>query len=254
MKPVLIKQPIGMGDIFFTIKIAQSFLEKGHQVIHPVTKELNFFKNCLINNIEYVCVEDDFAHKNLYTRAPQGAITEHDSCIVIATDGADFASEGCGIMLSKYQLAGINYQDWASFFKFQRNRAKEEALLKYLGITKGDEFILINKNIGSKGHSSSWDFPVPNKKKVVESRPVDGFNLFDWCGVLQEASEFHIMETSLCYILEKLDLKATIFKLYHRQYNHLGQKGKYSVDQFKQMYTKHPWEHSEEAILLYKED
>lgn len=254
MKPVLMKQPIGMGDIFFTIKIAESFKKKGHQVIHPVTKELDFFKDRLINDIEYVCVEDDFLNKNLYTRAPLGAITEYDSCIVVATDGANFVNKACGIMLSKYHLAGIKYQDWASFFKFQRNRTKEEALLKYLGITKGDEFILINKNIGSKGHSSSWDFPVPDNKKVIECHYIDGFDLFDWCGVLEAASEFHIMETSLCYILEKLDLKATIFKLYHRQYNHLGQKGKYSVDQFKQMYTKHPWEHSEEAILLHKED
>ncbi len=79
MKPVLMKQPLGMGDIFFTIKIAESFKEKGHQVIHPVAKELDFFKDRLINDIEYVCVEDDFAHKNLYMKAPLGAITEYDT-------------------------------------------------------------------------------------------------------------------------------------------------------------------------------
>ena len=241
-----------MGDIFFTAKIACSFIKNGHKVFHPITKELAFFKDYMINDVNYCIPGDDFPYQKEYDKSPLGSVTEFSDCIVVATDGSDFESDECGIMLSKYRLVDIDYRDWSDFFNFKRDEAKEQELLNVLGINKPwseeyphrEEFILVNKNIGSKGCESSWEFPVPTDKKIIETGITEGFTPFDWCKVYELASEFHIMETSLCYILEKLDLRATIYKLYHRSYGmQVGDKGLLSLTQFKEMYTKHPWEH-----------
>jgi hypothetical protein len=56
-------------------------------------------------------------------------------------------------------------------------------------------------------------------KKVVEMRIYDGFSIFDWCKVLENSSEIHMIETSLNYVLETNEMKNKITKnlnLYHR--------------------------------------
>ena len=39
---------------------------------------------------------------------------------------------------------------------------------------------------------------------------LNDITLFDWCKVIENASEIHTVETSLNYIIEKLDIKGSL--------------------------------------------
>ena len=71
MKTVLIKQPAGLGDIFFCQKIANLFMEEGIRVVWPVQKQFLWILDYL-GCCEYLCVDDDFDYKELYIACQRG--------------------------------------------------------------------------------------------------------------------------------------------------------------------------------------
>lgn len=212
MKPILIKQSKGLGDIFFCQKIGL-ILKKSNSVIWPVIKKYLYIKDYL-PDIEYCNLEESFAFKDEYNYAQKGKITEFDSCIVVSTDGCP-ESENNGVMVSKYNLLNLAYNDWLSFFNFKRDTNRENELFNKLNPTN-EPYIFINKNIGGPGDESSWNFDVPTDKKIIELREYEDYNIFDWCKILENASEFYIMETCISYLIEKLNTNCTQYKMYHR--------------------------------------
>jgi hypothetical protein len=40
---------------------------------------------------------------------------------------------------------------------------------------------------------------------------IEGFNLFDWCQVIENAAEIHTVETSICYLIEKMNTTKKLF-------------------------------------------
>ncbi len=51
---------------------------------------------------------------------------------------------------------------------------------------------------------------------------MDGYSIFDWCKVIENASEIHMIETSLNYVLESKEMRDKITRnlnLYSRHYN-----------------------------------
>ena len=40
MKPCIIKQPAGVGDVFFLQKIAHVYRQKGHEVLWPLREDI----------------------------------------------------------------------------------------------------------------------------------------------------------------------------------------------------------------------
>ena len=57
MKPCLIKQPAGIGDIFFCQKIARYMIHHGYDVIWPVLPSISWIKD-YIKDIDFPTVED----------------------------------------------------------------------------------------------------------------------------------------------------------------------------------------------------
>jgi hypothetical protein len=61
-------------------------------------------------------------------------------------------------------------------------------------------------------------FPSEEPIRVVEMRMIEGFNLFDWCMVLEKALAIYTVETSICYLIEKLNVTGRLF-MYARNKN-----------------------------------
>jgi len=216
MKTILIKQPKGLGDIFFCQKIARKFLEDGHQVLWPVADK--YLANVL-NYIEgpiFFKESDNFPFKHEYNSTHRATIQSFDNCTVVATDGCAATKDYCGVMVNKYKLVNLEYKDWLNYFHFTRNFDKEAALFNQLELKENEKYIITNKNIGGIGSESSWDIPIPSGIRVIETREIDGFSVFDWCKVFEYATEFHIMETWLSYIIEKIPTRQTEYIMYHR--------------------------------------
>ena len=48
-------------------------------------------------------------------------------------------------------------------------------------------------------------------KKIIKLEHVEGYSVFDWCKVFENAAEIHMIETCFLYILEKLTLRGDVF-------------------------------------------
>ena len=77
--------------------------------------------------------------------------------------------------------------------------------MDYLGVT--GRFALINNLYGTPPNVASKEVPSSDLP-IVKMQMVDGFNLFDWCGIIEAASEIISVDTAINYLVDVLDTKA----------------------------------------------
>ena len=140
-------------------------------------------------------------------------------------------------MLAKYKLIQTNWQDWVNYFNFKRDKDKEDYIFYDVCKLKNDDnFIFINTNYGTQPNYQVCKYIDLAKftDKIVELQFINDITLFDWCKVIENASEIHTVETSLNYIIEKIQ---TVDKLY--------MYSKWSPPNFDQinMLFKKPWKY-----------
>ena len=202
MKPCLIKQPAGIGDIFFCQKIAKLMIENGYDVIWPLRPDIYWIKD-YIKGIDFPTTDDNFIGKDIYERGAGAVIEKNGAFISLAT--ADFTHNDGRIMSSKYSMLGLDHSDWKDYFKFDRKLEKENDLYyNVLGLNDDSEFVFIN-NLYNENRNcellSSENYDLP----TVELQYIEGFTLFDWCKVFEKAKSVYTINTSLNYIIDVLD-------------------------------------------------
>ena len=142
------------------------------------------------------------------------------------------------VMLAKYKLIQTDWQDWADYFNFKRDKDKEDYIYyDYCKLKDNEKYIFVNKNYGTQPTSLICKYIHSSKfnEKVVNMEFLDNYTLFDWCKVIENACEIHTVETSLNYIIEKLQ---TTDKLY--------MYSKWSPPNFEhiKMLFKKPWNYN----------
>jgi|TARA_B100001964_G_scaffold244167_1_gene324565 hypothetical protein len=206
MKQCIIKQPSGIGDIFFLQKIAHVYREKGYEIIWPVRDDI-FWISEYIDGVSWYKVSDDYPHKELYQYA---GFVETDEVVFIDCLDADRTHSDGRIMSSKYSIAGLDYSDWDKYFKFNRKRDKEDALYYDVLKLKDDSvYAYINDLFHTDVRKSDLIGDVCYDMEIVRNQVIDGYTVFDWCKVLENASKIHMVGTSISYIIDVLDLKIT---------------------------------------------
>lgn len=87
-----------------------------------------------------------------------------------------------------------------------------------LGLKDDSEYVFFNKYANTKnikyGGLNDLSFDLP----TIELEIKEGFTLFDWCKVFENATEIHTVHTSINYVIDKLDIKAKKYFMY--QGNH----------------------------------
>jgi hypothetical protein len=218
MKQIIIRQPAGLGDIFFTQKIAY-FLHNHYNcnITWPVIKEFIWIKDYIkLPYINFVNENDDFQDKDALNNDVAYVFEWNDS-IVVPLQRADWIFGG-SVMHAKYKLVDLYFHDWRDYFSFIRNTERENYLFyEVLGLKDGEDYIFVNKNFGSPPNSVSIkNMKYPSDIKIVEMDFLGFDNLFDWCKVIENAKEIYTVETSICYIIEKLNCKSEKISLYSR--------------------------------------
>jgi hypothetical protein len=228
-KICLIYQPCGLGDIIFIQKVCKFYLGKGFRVILPVVYEFEWL-NDYIEQVEFISWGDtekklthwdklpeniEFPYKGRYD--PFAPHFFSDEFVFLNF----FQSPNGRVMESKYNSINMGYEDWVDYFSFKRNYDKEDELFhRILGIKEGEEYVLVNKNYQTRPEVVSLnrinsDVSIYNKR-VIEMSIIDGFTLFDWSKVIQNAKQIHTVDTSLIMLIEKLDLIKCELYLYPR--------------------------------------
>ena len=231
-KICLIYQPCGLGDILFIQKIVNYWKDKGFRVIIPVVYEFEWL-NSYIEGVEFISWGDSnvklthkdklpneiqFPYKDRYDPYAPSVVTENFVYYNL------FATPNGPVMKYKYTIADMSYDDWSDHLKFKRNEEKENDLYhNVLGLNDGEEYVFVNKTYQTRPHSLTYDRISSNQsdyggKKVVELSVMDGYTIFDWLKVIENASEIHMIESSMNYVLEtkQVKLKATVMNLYSR--------------------------------------
>ena len=75
VKPCLIKQPAGIGDVFFCQKIARVMMEKGYDIYGFMTRYS--LDSEIYQRIWFPMTTDDFPMKDIYFRGA-GAVVEEN--------------------------------------------------------------------------------------------------------------------------------------------------------------------------------
>jgi len=212
MRPCVIKQPAGIGDVFFCQKIARVMMQNGYQVIWPLRPDIDWIGK-YIRDIYFPTTDDMFPGKDIFDRAGGFSIGTDSAFISLAT--ADITHNNGKTMSSKYHMLDISYHDWQDYFKFNRDLDKENELYyNVLGLNDDSEFVFINNlyntDIRDSKLLSADQFDMP----VVELKIIDGFTLFDWCKVLEKAKKIYTINTSINYIIEVIDTSYDEYVIY----------------------------------------
>ena len=212
MKVGLIRQPAGVGDIFFTQKIAKKLLSTNrcNKILWPVSKQYDYIGEYLIDkDIEFVCEDDQFEYKEVYN-SPINTLYETEELLYVPLQHADQT-----IVLPdhrahghiKYKFCNLSYDNWKEYFNLQRNLDRENKLVDRLNIDINDKYNLINPNYGTyPGFKTRADIQPTNNYKNVYMSFIKDIHLFDWLKIAENAQEIHTMETSVCFLLEKINL------------------------------------------------
>jgi hypothetical protein len=200
-----IDQPGSLGDILFSVKIAHE-LSKIGEVYWRIAPT---YWQSGVSRIEFpdnVHVGPEFPqHISGATNLKLTDLTErHDP----------------NIMTEKYRVAGVEWEDWASYLKYKRNPKREKELQEFLGIEDGDKYIVYNEYYGLhqiyKGVKQG--LPENYEGKLVELKVFNEATIFDWCAILENAEEIHTVDTSIQYVIETLNLPNTKLVVHPRHY------------------------------------
>jgi hypothetical protein len=186
----IFKQFSGLGDILYCQKIRVHYeTNLNYNVIWPVIPEYSWISDYIEGNYP-----------------PPG---DYGGDIVLDLQNANNQFKNSKIMAAKYELAGIDREDWADYFTFKRKPDKEDDLFyNVLGLKDDEEYYLVSNNYGTPPEYKKYDINLGDDKKVINLDFVDGFTLFDWSKVFENAVEIHTIDSSVNYIMEKLKLKA----------------------------------------------
>jgi hypothetical protein len=210
MKIALIKQPIGLGDVFYLQKFASILKDNGYKVVWPLRDDV-FWISDYVKGISFYKLSDNFPGKEYYYSGE--FVIEKDNFLFLSPDG--FQIPGRRIMESKYLLINSSDSDWFDYFSFERKIDKENELYyNVLGLTDNTDFVFINKMASVDPKYSNVLDNINFNSPVVELKIIDGFTLFDWCKVFENAREIHTVHTGINYILDKLNLKAIKYYMY----------------------------------------
>ena len=223
MKWCLIKQPAGIGDVFFCQKIARYMMSQQYQVIWPLRSDISWIRH-YIRDIYFPTIDDQFPGKEFYDQGMGYKIQDDSAFISLAT--ADMTNNDGKIMSSKYSMLDLDHSDWQDYFLFERDLDKEDDLYyNVLGLQDDSQFAFINNlyntDVRNSHLLSKEQFDLP----TVELKIIDGFTLFDWCKVLEKAKQIHTINTAINYLIDVIDTSYDEYIIYaHNESN------KYQID------------------------
>lgn len=221
----LIKQPAGIGDIFFlqkAILCLNEYTDPG-AITWPVIDEFLWIKDYLpiaYSLINFVPLSSNFDFKEEYLK-PDPTVRKIGDTIIVPFQHADWVFPGISVMDAKYKLIGLNIDDYIEYFEFERNKIREEhVFIRETGWPiEHRPYILVNRKYASPPDSLICpyipEFNEYNPERLVIEIDFQGkhkdYNMFDWCKVIENAEEIHFVETSFNFIIEKLEPKGKLF-------------------------------------------
>ena len=223
-KICLIHHFAGIGDVFFLQYVARKYMAMGYHVIWPLKDEILWIQD-YIPDIQFCSRQDNFPGKEYYGKdivilSPQfiylGLMNTH----FWQNDYGVRDEDTCMVMHSKYIMMQLDWKNWSEGFQFNRKIDKENELYyNVLGLKDDSEYVFVNRYANTENRKNNElvfpDFDIP----TVDLQILNGFSLFDWCKVIENAKEIHTVHTSMPYLIDRLNIKAKKYHMYQGIHN-----------------------------------
>lgn len=108
-----------------------------------------------------------------------------------------YLNQGKRIDRTFYEMAEVPFEKKVTDFFFQRNYENEKQLIFQLN-PNNSPYIFIHDD-PSRGYHMDMN---KVRKDLYIIRPVQGFNLLDYIGILENAEEIHVMESSFQVLID----------------------------------------------------
>jgi hypothetical protein len=214
-KKLLIDQPAGIGDILFIQKIVKTYSEE-YQIDHPVKDSISWI-----------------------TKYVPGTMTK-DECSgpydkVLYLETADRNYSKSKIMEAKYKLAQVDMTDFMDYIEIHRDEEMEGRLYEAIAPIKPYRLVCPWYGTPEKGSSGMFKIDIPHSNTIhnVVMNLRDGYTLFDWLRVIEEAEEIYTTDSAIMFLIEKYACKAKKLVAYSRRS---------SASEVDYLFRK-PWEH-----------
>lgn len=214
MKTAIISQPFGIGDNIYTITICHHYINQGYRVIYPVKPHNVEGLQRAYPQITWIpdtMIDQSLLHVKEFK--------EVNGNLIVPLRWSDLYKQlpYSQTMRAKYLMMGMDYRDWKKNAMWERNELTEHNLyFDELGLKLNQKYNLISLKYGTDSQFSST-VEVNNGLPNIEMRTIEGFSLFDWATVIEQATYIHAVSSSIFYLLELLDTKAEQVHLYSRR-------------------------------------
>lgn len=215
----LINQPAGLGDIFVCQKIVDLFIDNGYKVVWPVVEQYYDTANRHMKKkgLSFCHIDDDFPLKEYFTSGLTVPKQLPDGNAYLPLRYADLHFPNQCVMRAKYKILNLNHRGWQKHFVFSRDIKKEQELFHdVLGLKEKSRYVLVNKKYATPPHVLEKKIDVNTDLKVVEVDFYSDFTVFDWCKVLELATEIYSVDTCFFFLIDTLKIKATRLDAYSR--------------------------------------
>lgn len=206
-----ILQYFGIGDIIFSMQIANELIDQGYKVLWPVKAEYVESLNKAYPNVTFVDYKRFSVNYDMKADRIEGGMRVIPLRWTYDIQKVEF--KHC--MRSKYDFMGMDWETWRNA-EFKRDLDKEARLFRELGLTFGEPYTLINETFCT---DSTGKRPIQAEGKTVLMKERSGYSLFDWCTVIEKAAAIHTVSTSIIYLMEMLELRAEKVYIYIRKPN-----------------------------------
>lgn len=203
-------QAFGIGDVMFCITLAREWIAKGNEVLWGVVPH---FVDDLqraypdITFVDYRTLPIDYKRQDEYDYyPPNGKYMYRVIPLRWSVEICKVPYKDC--MKSKYLMFKKDWETWKENAMFTRDHDKEQEL--YDKVVKSDSYKVVNRYFRTDS-ARAVNIPCTGV-----DMPLQGYSLFDWAKVLENAEEIHTVSTSIIYLLELLQLKAKKVYIYKR--------------------------------------
>ncbi len=196
-KKLCVLQPFGIGDIIFCQTLVKQLGD--YEIIWPVRPHFVEDLNRAYPDVKFI---PD-------TETPVSLDIKHDRfidgyrSIPIRWSDTIRSVPYRLVMRAKYDMYRQDFRKWKDKAMWDRNRVKEDELFQLLGL-EGKKYTVVNNTFGCEfQHKAS----IRTTDGSIQMRKIEGYSLFDWAKVLENADEIHTVSTSLLFILDLLKTK-----------------------------------------------
>lgn len=211
MKPILILQAFGLGDVIWSQGIVHHLEEKGYKVVWPVKP--HYVEGCqrAYPNISFM--PDSIVKPELFDIKEKKQVDGIEIAPIRWSDSY-MKLPYKDVMKAKYTMYDLDWRVWRKHAQWRRDTDRSNLLFEKLDLGL-EPYNLINKYFGTNSQRNA-DIAVNNGKRNVFMETIPGFSLFDWFKVISLSDEIHTVSTSLFFMLEVMNLSQPIH-LYPRK-------------------------------------